>query len=204
VAGDEKAGSADLPAATAEQACNDDVLSLPRGLTDDGEIEYRRLRTELLRRFDQDMANELTRYWWSLKIDGPESFTWDRVNAADAARRKRGQREVIDAARNRFRTDFAAELQHADERLRRAAQEHELQKLIINELQLQLEEAHRVTPNQVPERSWTRTRMMIGSTLVAGCGAGVTMVATSPDGNIFVKMALVAGTAFGAAIWPKL
>jgi hypothetical protein len=204
VAGDEKAGSVDLPAGTAGQACNDEVLSLPRGLTDDGVIEYRRLRAEHLRRFDQDMASELTRYWWSLKIDGPESFTWDRVRIAEAARHKRDERKVVDAARNRFRAELAEELQHADERLRRAAEEHAMQQLIIEELQLKLKAAQAVPPTPpAPAKSWSRLRVVIGSTLVAGCGTGATLFAASPDGNILIKLVLVAGTACGAAIWPK-
>jgi hypothetical protein len=175
----------------------DTAPTFPPGLTEDGQAECLRLRAEHLRRFDQDLARELTRLWLSLDLDGPETHPWFQVRQADEARREAGRRKIIDETRQEVRAEVAQELQRAEVELRRVTAERvDLQRTVI--------ELERVTGSRHPvaepdSRRRDTRRWRIGSMLIT-VGATATTVMVIPGDNLWLKVAVFAVSVTGALI----
>jgi hypothetical protein len=91
-------------------------LTRPVGLTDDGLTRYIELMNADCDRRARRFRHELTLYWIGLKIDGPETLTWDRVQDAWDNMMEKEEHAVIDDVRPELRTEIIDELRGASDR----------------------------------------------------------------------------------------
>lgn len=207
-----ESGSTGQPGVTPERTRgqSDERSLCPAGLTEDGLAQYRTLREANERQFRQSLERELTLHWLSLRIDGPEIHTWDRVAAADAARKERERREIIDEARPKIRAELVEELQEADQQNRELLQTVDELQQVVDELQGTLGELqdNAGRDDEPPTSRWilrwpsgSRLRR-VGHALIAG-SATTLAAAAIPTVNPWEKLALVTASVIGTLLVPS-
>jgi hypothetical protein len=98
---------------SAKDSAPSDNKSYPRGLTNDGLVEFRKFSLEHTARYESRLERELTRLWIEQDGEGPEVHPWSHVQEADKRLQERDRRTVVDAERPKIRTEVVAELQAA-------------------------------------------------------------------------------------------
>lgn len=175
------------------QVRNDDASRYPEGLTEDGRAKYQELCEANAERFARQLRQEMTRHWVSLRLDGPEAHTWDRVLAADAARQDSERRKIVDEVRMELRAELVEELQSTSDQNIELTQK-------VNELKHTLAELlSNPDPGPAPERlSPARSKLRrAGHCIIAGTAALLAAWATPTVGSwetVGVVTASVIGT----------